>query len=143
MRNLIILMCILVFGCSGLQISDDSTHKVLAYAAGKSMAIGINKVRPEVDPELTSTWVEMMERNKENLVVESAEMVAFYNECLLIITGKEFDKYGLIGDLSMLLTIYGTELNDRNEMVMIQPVPVEILKVFEMGYANGRNVARK
>ena len=138
----VMFLCVAFIGCNGLQIKDSSTHKILAYAAGKSMAIGIMKIRPEVDKSLTTAWVEMMERNEGNEQVESSEMVSFYNECLMIIAGQDFDKYGLINDLSMLLTIFGSEINpDNNMMVFIQPVPMEILHYFEMGYANGRQVA--
>lgn len=130
-----------LFGCSGFQVTDSATNKVLAYASGKAMAIGIIKIRPEVDQELTSEWVALMDRNSGNESVSSAEMLAFYNQCVSIIAGQDFDKYGLIGDLSMLLTIYGAEIDDSGRMTNIQPVPLVILKTFEIGYANGRMVA--
>lgn len=138
-----ILVCILaLLGCTGFQVTDSSTHKILSYGAGKATAIGINKIRPEVDPNLTSAWVEMMERNEGKEMVASVEMVAFYNHCLLIITGGEFDKYGLINDLSVLLTVFAAEIDPAtNQMIFIQPVPYDVLKFFEMGYGNGRQVA--
>jgi len=143
MKKLLLILLASLFGCSGFQITDSATNKVLAYASGKAMAIGIIKVRPEVDPDLTSAWVDMMERNAGKESVESVEMVAFYNHCVSIIAGPDFDEYGLIGDLSMLLTIYGAEIDDSGRMTMIQPVPLAILQTFEIGYANGRAMAKK
>lgn len=144
--KIFVLVCILALlsGCAGFQVSDTSTHKILAYGAGKATAIGINKIRPEVDPELTSAWVEMMTRNAKNEIVEPLEMVAFYNHVLLIIAGGEFDKYGLVGDLAVLLTIFAADMDPQtNQMISIDPVPYAILQYFEMGYANGRQVTRK
>ena len=143
MRKLLLILLAGLFGCSGFQMTDSATNKVLAYASGKAMAIGIIKVRPEVDSDLTTAWVDMMERNAGNESVESMEMVAFYNHCVSIIAGPDFDRYGLIGDLSMLLTIYGAELDDSGRMTMIAPVPLVILQTFEVGYSNGRAVAKK
>ena len=142
-RFFAVLAIISLIGCSGFQITDSSTHKLLAYASGKAMAIGINEVRPEVDAELTDTWVSMMESNAGNENVNPLEMVSFYNNCLLIITGQDFDKYGLIGDLSMLLTIFGAEIGTDGKMTIINPVPVSILETFAVGYANGRAVANR
>ena len=142
MRKLLLFLLAGLFGCSGFQMTDSATNKVLAYASGKAMAIGIIKVRPEVDSELTSEWVAMMDRNSGNETVSSAEMLAFYNQCVSIIAGPDVDKYGLIGDLSMLLTIYGAEIDDNGSMVAIRPVPLVILKTFERGYANGRMVSK-
>ena len=143
MKKLLFIVIAGLVGCSGFQIEDSATHKILAYASGKSMAIGINKVRPEVDPELTNAWVEMMSANAEFETVSSEAMVSFYNHCLMIITQDVHDPYGLIGDLSMLLTIYDAEIATDGRMTMINPVPMGILQTFEMGYANGRRVARK
>ena len=143
MKKLFLLLFVSLFGCSGFQVMDSATNKVLAYASGKAMAIGIIKVRPEVDPDLTSEWVAMMDRNSGNESVSSAEMLAFYNHCVSIVAGPDFDQYGLIGDLSMLLTIYGAEIADNGRMTMIQPVPLVILQTFEIGYANGRAMASK
>ena len=137
------LLVYILMGCSGFQVEDTATNKLLAYAAGKTMAISVHEVKPEIDPDLTSAWVEMMERNTGNETVTTPEMVAFFNESLRIIAGNEFDKYGLINDLAMLMSIYSAEFNDTGQMIGIQPVPMEILKLFEQGYSNGRAISRK
>jgi len=150
MKKIIILLSLLFLSCAGLQINENVTHRVLAFGSGKLMAIGVNKLindgklRKEVDSELTSAWVGLMEVNEGKPAVEPAEMVTFYNKCLYIIAGYDFDKYGLIGDLSELLMIYGAEINpDSKELVSIMPVPIEILKTFERGYASGRAITKE
>ena len=145
MKKLAAALIVFIFvlaGCSGINLTDEKTHQVLAYGAGKWTAIGINEKRPEVDADLTNAWVEMRDRNEGKTEVSGLEMVAFYNDCLRIITGGEFDKYGLIGDLSMLMSIYGGEVNKTTgQMTFIKPVPMVVLMVFEAGYANGRALA--
>ena len=143
MKALSALLCVALIGCTGMQISDDSTHKVLAYAGGKSMAIGIYEVRPQVDVPLTDAWETMMDRNASMELVSPMEMVAFFNECSMIIAGDDFDKYGLVNDLLMLLTIYGAEFADGGKMANIDPVPMDILKLFALGYANGRSISNR
>ena len=143
MKKLCLFLIFALAGCSGFQIKDDATTNLLAYAAGKTMAISINKVKPEVDKDLTNEWVEFMERNAGNETVQPSEMMPFFNRCVMIVTAYEFDKYGLIGDLTMLMSIYGGQTNEVGQMTTIQPVPYAILKTFEIGYANGRAVARK
>ena len=143
MKKLALFVSLIVFGCSGFQIKDDATTKLLAYAAGKTMAITVNKIKPEVDKELTNEWVMFMERNAGNEIVQPSSMIPFFNHIVMITTSYEFDKYGLIGDFSMLLSIYGGETNEVGQMTAINPVPLAILKTFELGYANGRAVARE
>ena len=145
MKKLIISVClILLVGCSGLQIEDTATHKAIAYASGKAMAIGIIKVKPEVDPKLTGQWIELMRANLKNEIVPPSEMITFYNKSVLTIFNIYSDPYGLLGDLAALLTIYGATLDEDNKtMIGIQPVPYAVLEFFEMGYANGRTVAER
>jgi hypothetical protein len=144
MKKLALLLIVLLVGCSGgLQVQDDTTNKVLAYAAGKMTAIGIYEVRPQVDAPLTDAWESMMDRNAAMELVSPMEMVAFFNECSGIIAGDDFDKYGLVNDLLMLLTIYGADFADGGKMAAIDPVPMDILKLFALGYANGRSISNR
>jgi len=144
MKMLALLLILSLVGCTGMQIKDDATHKVLAYAAGKAMAISVNSIKPEVDAELTSAWVDIMEANADKIMISPADMVAFYNKCLYIVVGYNFDKYGLLADLSMLLTIYDAKIDPHTkDMTSILPVPMDILRTFEQGYANGRAISRR
>ena len=143
----IILSLFCLVGCGGFQITDSSTHKVLAYSSGKLMAITINKqvvsgnVRKDLDKDLTTAWVGFMQDNSAKELVDSAAMTAFYNECLFILTEGIHDPYGLIGDLTALLTVFSAQMDpESNQMISVRPVPYSVLQFFERGYDNGRRV---
>ena len=153
MKKLIIVACLsMLLGCAGIDLQDTPTNKAIAYGSGKGLAIAVHELTPPcttkdidkscVDADLTNAWVDLMERTQGMVEIPSAEMIMFYNECVQIIASPIKDPYGLIGDLSILLTLYAGEFVN-GEMVAIQPVPMEIMKFFEMGYDNGRRVARK
>lgn len=140
-RLLLILIVFLFAGCSGLQLNDSSTNRVLAYAAGRSMGTWINTLHPEVDPPLTAAWIHMRESNVGGEIL-SVVMIPFYNECLQIVTGGNFDKLGLIGDLTMILSIYGGVSDpETGKLIAINPVPIGIIETFEVGYSYGRTMA--
>lgn len=141
---IVFLTVFLLSSCSSMQIEDTATHKAIAYASGKAMAIGIVKLKPEADAKLTEQWIDLMRNNLNNELVPASDMIAFYNQSILTIFNIYSDPYGLLGDLAALLTIYGAQLDDDGKtMLGIEPVPYAILEFFEMGYANGRTVARK
>jgi len=108
------------------------------------MAIGINEIKPEIDAPLTTEWESMMSANAGKDEVEATVMIPFYNSCLMIVVGQEYDRYGLIGDLTMLLTIFNAELDPATkQLITIDPVPMLVLKSFELGYANGREITKR
>lgn len=138
----VLIIAVLLLGCASFQINDNPNVQFMAYAAGKAMAIGVNKVDPSIDARLTAEWVDMMDRNKGQTVISSAEMLRFYNRCISIIGLKVNDKYGLIGDLSMLIRIYGAQFDNTGVMVAVQPVPIPVMEVFGQGWANGRAISQ-
>ena len=145
-RGLGLLVVLMFFAaCAGtgvnLQVNDDNNTLAIAYAAGKAMGFGINKLVPEVDPDLTSAWSDMMKANIDNPMVSTDAMLMFYNQCLGAIALHTSDPYGLMGDLGIFLMIYGAQFDVDGNMIGIQPVPYKVLKYFELGYVGGRNVA--
>ena len=140
----ILFVALIMFGCADMQIKETSTHRAIAYSAGRAMAIGIYKIDPLIDQDLTSAWVEMMERNEGKLEISSEEVMMFYNKCIMLMTRFTNDPYGLLGDLGYFLTIFGAEFaEDTKMMVAIQPVPMVIMKDFENGYDYSRMLIRK
>lgn len=141
----IVLSLFTLVGCGAFQVTDSTTHRVLAYSTGKLMAIGINKavlagsVREDLDKDLTTAWVLFLQDNSAKTYVDSESMSKFYNECVFIVTQGAHDPYGLIGDLTALLTVFSAEM-DGDTMVSINPVPYDVLRFFEWGYSNGRHV---
>lgn len=139
---LMLISVLMLPGCAGLQINDNATTDALAYVSGKGMGFGINKLFPAMDAELSAAWVDMMSAAAGGEQIGSEQMLKFYNRCIGIISRRTSDPYGLIGDLATLLLIYGAQYDAAGVMVAIRPVPMPVLKFFEMGYDSGRRVAR-
>lgn len=141
MINLIGLVCVIgMVACSGMQINDDAQTQAIAYASGKAMGIGINKLAPAVDKDLTRAWMNMMDRNKEIDMMPAEEILQFYGDMTGVLALHIGDPYGLIQDLGVLLMLFGAEFDIDGEMVSIEPVPMSVLRFFEMGYENGRMI---
>jgi len=139
----ILLTLILLVGCSGLKINNDSTTQTMAYFAGKGVAIAVNTIVPEVDTELTRAWKALIERNQGKEEIPADQMVLFYNDCISIISIHTADPYGLIQDLGVLLTIYGAQFNEAGDLIAMSPVPMTVMNFFGMGWGNGRMVATR
>jgi hypothetical protein len=138
---LTIIACFMLTGCLWWQITESSTHRAIAYAAGKGVGYSVNKMTPEMDEELSAAWRAFLERNSDVHLVPGVEVLKFYNEVLLIASKHTNDPLGLIGDLAALFMIFGGEYDDDGKLIMIKDVPMPVLVIFEMGYDNGRRVA--
>ena len=136
----LVLMIALIAGCVETQVSDTPNHQALAYTLGKGMGIAVNKVVPTIDKDLSRGWMDMMTRNTANELVPPEEMLIFFNGCIGLISTQVSDPYGIIGDLGAMLMIYGAQFNPDGELIAIQPIPMSVLRFFEMGYKSGRMV---
>ena len=74
--------------------------------------------------------------------IPAEKIVAFYQESVILLAAESKDPYGLIGDLTMLLSIYGGSLTADGKMVLAQPIPLRVAKAFELGYKSGRSAAQ-
>jgi len=137
----ILLTLVMLIGCAGMKISNDSTTQTMAYFSGKGMGVAINTIVPDVDADLTKAWESLMARNQGVEEIPADQMIIFYNDCVGIIALHTADPYGLIQDLGVLLTIYGAQFNESGDLIGMQPVPMVVMNMFGMGYSNGRMVA--
>ena len=142
MKNLIfiILLALVLAGCPGgtFQIQETPTHQAIAYGAGKAMGLVIMRVIPKADEELQGAFDGLMERNKANLIVPPDEAIAYFSESVLILGRFSKNPYGLVGDLSAILLIFGAQYDPAGNLVGIQPVPKSVIMWFGMGYDSGR-----
>lgn len=139
---LILVGLIFLTGCHGLVLDDSATHQAIAYSAGKAMGIGINRLAPQVDADLSRSWVDLMQSGAGAEMIAPTQLRVFYNDMLQIISRQVDDPYGLIGDLGVLLMIFGAQYDEAGGLVSINPVPMAIMRMFELGYTGGRRVAR-
>jgi hypothetical protein len=119
------------------QIEDTPTHQAIAYGSGKAVGAAITKFAPEANEDLGKAWDNYMERGKGLDMMPEESTLMFFGEATMIVTLYTGDDYGLLQDLSVLLMIFGAEFDADNEMVSIEPVPMSVLRFFEMGYDSG------
>ena len=129
-------------GCANFQIKDDANSMATAYLAGKGMGLTINKLAPRIDADLSNEWRAMMASNT-GAIVPGTAIVQFYNRTALLMTGNVDDPYGLLADLSVLLTLYGAQYAPDKKLVFVQDAPRAVLEYFELGYSGGKRLALK
>jgi len=135
----ILILAGLLTGCAGWTIVDDSNNQAIAYAAGKGIAIGINKYAPKADEPLSNAWVNMMTANAGKDPVLASTIISFYQESIVLLTAQSKDPYGLISDLTFLLSLYGGQIVD-GKIILAQDIPLRVMKAFELGYKSGRSI---
>lgn len=138
-RTAILILTVIAVGCAGYKITDDANNQAVAYAAGKGIAVAINKYAPKVDKPLGEAWAKFMAANVDKDPVPAAAIVGFYQEAIMILTTQSKDPYGLISDLTFLLSLYGGQIVD-GKLVLAQDIPMRVMKAFELGYKSGRSI---
>lgn len=133
----ILLVVGLLFGCSGLEIEDTPTHQAIAYGSGKAVGAAITKFAPEANDDLGKAWDNYVERGKGLDMMPADSTLMFFGEANMVVALHVGDDYGLLQDLNVLLMIFGAEFDADGEMVSIEPVPMSVLRFFEMGYDSG------
>lgn len=143
--SLFIVIGIMMFqGCTNgksLVIRDNQTHKTVAYFAGKGMGFGVNHYLPQIDADLTREWEYVMQKNSHNDFVPPEDMLGLFNSFISIASVYSEDPFGLVGDLGVMTMIYGAEFDDSGKMTRVDPVPMVTMRLFGMGYANGKRQA--
>jgi hypothetical protein len=135
----ILMLFFFMFGCAGYRITDDANNQAVAYAAGKGIAVAVNKYAPKADHPLSDAWVNLMAANAGRDPVPAAAIVAFYQEAVMLLTAQSKDPYGLISDLTFLLSLYGGQIVD-GKLILAQDIPLRVMKAFELGYKSGRSL---
>jgi len=130
----------MIIGCSGVQINDDASTNAIAHISGKGIGIAISSYSYQLDTDLSDAWVELLKRNENMREISSQEMILFFNRCAGIVAQHAGDRYGLLEDLAVMLTIFGAQYGPDGDMTFIKPVPLIVMKYFENGYISGRRV---
>lgn len=143
---MVIFAVVFLSGCAGWYgwvIPDDANSQMIAYAAGKGVGAAVNKYVPKVDKPLGEAWGNLMVANNGADPIPAEKIMAFYLEAIGMIGSQSKDPYGIISDLTMVLSIYGgsIEYNDTGGMVLVlsKPIPLKVAKAFELGYKSGKS----
>ena len=145
MKRLMAVAVIALFaltGCAGWNVPDDANTQAIAYASGKTVGALVNKFAPKADQPLGEAWVSMMTSNAGADPIPAASIVAFYQQAIVLLAAQSQDPYGLISDLTMLLSIYGGFLTSEGNLVLAQPIPLRVVKAFELGYKSGKSAVQ-
>ncbi len=146
MKRFIAMMMVvgLLAGCSGMQIGGgDQTQQAIGYVAGKGVGYAVYKYAPKSGPALATAWKDMMTRNATVDPIPGSEIMVFYNQSALILSGEVKDPYGLLSDMAALMAIYGGQFSPDGNMTMIKDVPKAVATLFEMGYRSGKLLAER
>lgn len=141
--TVVFLVAVFLSGCAGWQFKDDPNTLAISYAAGKGVGLSVNKYVPQVDQPLSGAWVKMLAANADADPIQAERIVAFYQEALMLLTGESKDPYGLISDLTMLLSIYGGSIGVDGKLILAQPIPLKVARFFELGYKSGKSAAEQ
>lgn len=145
----IVLLVGLLSGCAGLQLSNDTATKATAYTAGRFMYYAIDQYANASIRALELSYNDFMAKTVGMDIVPAAEVIALYNEQVLILSREVDDPYGLIGDLNFFLTQCGGQFavneNDQNVLTKINDVPRALFQAFQIGWINSKRTdeARK
>jgi len=124
----------MLIGCAGWKASTTENRQAAAYIAGRGVGAGINVFVPELDAELGQAWHDMISRNAGQEYVSADELINFYNQCVLILAKHVNDPYGLLGDLAVFTSIYGGQFNADGDLIAIEPIELQVLLRFQLGY---------
>jgi hypothetical protein len=147
MKRIIGVLLAMAFlaGCGGMQLNDDAVGNSIGYFSGKGMGIAINQAAPLSVPAIEKNYDEFMLRNAGLEFVPPEETISLFNSTVLALTFEIADPYGLISDLSFLMTQFGgqmLEIPGGSPIVTgLQPIPLVIFKTFEMGYDSGKRIS--
>jgi hypothetical protein len=112
---------------------------MIAYAAGKGVGMAVNKFVPKADKPLSDAWSGMIIANAGNDPIPAEKIMEFYQEAIRLLSEQSKDPYGLISDLTMVLSIYGGFIGPDGKLVLAKPIPLKVAKAFELGYKSGKS----
>lgn len=145
-RSLAVVCCLamvlMLGGCGLLPIQDDANSQAVAYISGKAVGAAVNQYAPKADGPLGVAWGDMMVANNGADPVPVESIMAFYGQAVVLIGQQSKDPYGLLSDLTMLLSIYGGSLiydaTGGIRLELVKPIPLSVMKAFELGYKSGK-----
>ena len=148
MRNIfLVLVLSLLVGCAGFQLNDDSIGNSTGYFAGKGLGVAFYEGAPDSLEALERNFDEFMQRNSGVDMVPSSETMALFESSILILTLEVADPYGLVSDLTFLLSQFGGQLivvpGENPVLQGVQPIPIAVFRSFAMGWDSGVRIAKQ
>jgi len=144
---MVLFPVLIMVGCAGFQLKDDAIGNSTGYFAGKGLGVAINQAAPGSVAELEKNFDAFMARNinAPDGLVPPSETLDLFNSSVGILTLEVADPYGLISDLTFLISQFGGQLveipGETPVLQGIEPIPIQVFKSFEFGYDSGKRIA--
>ena len=149
MKRIAVVLFTIMFlvSCAGFELKDDAMGNSTGYFAGKGLGIAFYEGAPNSRAQLESNFDAFMARNAGVELVPPAETMELFNSSILILTLEVADPYGLISDLTFLLSQFGGELlvvpGADPILEGVQPIPMAVFNSFAMGWDSGVRIAQQ
>jgi len=141
-RLLSLLPLILLIGCAGWSWENAPVNNSVGYFAGKGVALAVHEIveHDTTVPALEAKYDKFLEITINVEIIQPAISMQLYNDLILILGREIDDPYGLIADLTFLMSQFGAEfaVGDNKVMTGIAPIPREIYVSFAMGWDQGK-----
>lgn len=134
------LLVFLIPGCSvmgNLQIDDSAGHQAIAYGSGRAMGLAVCKISHDLDQSLKVVADDFMASHPEPIIPGPA-IIELHTNFLMQAALHVDDPYGLTGDFSALLIMFGGEYDQDGKLLRINDVPRISVQQFRNGYAVSR-----
>ena len=143
----VLLVVGLFMGCGMMELKDDAIGNTTGYFAGKGMGYAVNEGAPNSVSALEAVYDGFMARTIELEMVPPAESMALYTSCITILGLEVDDTYGLISDLTFMLSQFGGKLipvpGGDPVISGLQPIPRAVYMSFEFGYDSGKRLSQQ
>ena len=149
MRNIfLVLVLSLLVCCAGFQLNDDAIGNSTGYFAGKGLGVAFFEgVNGDTRAALEKNFDEFMQRNSGVDMVPPGETMALFESSILILTLEVADPYGLVSDLTFLLSQFGGQLivvpGENPVLQGVQPIPIAVFRSFAQGWDSGVRIAKQ
>jgi hypothetical protein len=147
MKKLFALVLVSLFftGCAVWQnwtVPGDPNAQAIGYAAGKAVGMAVNKFAPKADATLSLAWSDMMNSNAGDNPIPAEKIMAFWQQSVVLLGQHSKDPYGLLSDLTMIISIYGGVIDADGKLVLAKPIPLAVARAFEFGYRSGKSAVK-
>jgi hypothetical protein len=144
--TLFIISILMLSGCAfmGGEIADTPNYQTMAYFSGRGVCVGVNELTPDSMDALEQRYGEFMTATAAQDIITPDQSMELYNDLALILAQQVADPYGLLNDLTFIMSQYGAQFatatalddieTDVKIMTEIQPVPRNLYVAFARGW---------
>jgi hypothetical protein len=136
-RITVFIICVLMLmGGVGCKLDMDSTK---TYMGGRMMYYGLVEIlQPETLTAMEARFDKLLADTEGLFLIPPEQMMAMFNDQVVIISSEIPYTYGLLGDLTFMLDAAGAEYAADGSMIDVENIRRELFVYFSMGYRNSK-----